>query len=289
MISTEPRIARGLIDPDFFSIEFLIQTRLPPLPANVIRISGMLSDFNTSQNALGQAIALDPVLSARLLRLANSAIYGLHGTVTSVPGAVSTIGFSSISEILMMSGVNDSFGSKILNSPTGKDLWHHSLATAMVSSAICNIAKMSGTEDAFSCGLLLDIGKLILLRADAPTYIQILREGAEDGDLQAVERRAFGFDHAELGAAAAENWKLPTTVCHMIRHHHHPENAIVGVAMAHIMNFADKFVMLKTLDVPIDILLCSRTAVNLKLEQEQLDEIWNSVSGKLDQLTQSFN
>lgn len=289
MICTEQRIAQGLIDPEFFSIDFLIHTRLPPLPANVIRISAMLSDFNTSQNMLGQAIALDPILSARLLRLANSAIYGLHGTVTSVAGAVSTIGYAAISEILMMSGVSDSFGRKVLNSPAGKEIWHHSLATAMVSSEICNIAKMSGSEDAFSCGLLLDIGKLILLRSDAPTYNQILREGLEVGNLEAVERRAFGFDHAELGAAAAANWKLPTAVCHLIEHHHHPENVTMGVAMAHIMHLADHFVMLKTRDLSTDELLHSRTATNLRLEREQMDQMWSSVANKLNEIAQTFS
>lgn len=288
MICTERNVVQKLIDPEFFSIDLLVKTQLPPLPASIVRISAMLSDFNTSQSMLAQAISIDPILSTRLLRLANSAIYGLHGTVTSVANAVSTVGYAAISEILMMSGVSDAFGRRILSSPKGKEIWHHSLATAMVASDICRFARLSGAEDAFSCGLLHDIGKLILLRADAPTYTRVLQSGSGEEELLAVEQESFGFDHAELGAAAAEKWKLPGAVCHMIRHHHQPWKATEGVAMANILHIADAFVMLKAEESPVDELLLSRPAMTLGINEEIMDKLWAFASLKINESTQTF-
>lgn len=288
MICTEQNGIQTLIDPEFFSIDLLVKTQLPPLPASIVRISAMLSDFNTSQSTLAQAISIDPVLSTRLLRLANSAIYGLHGTVTSVANAVSTVGYLAISEILMMSGVSDAFGRKILSSPQGKEIWQHSLATAMVASEICRASSLSGAEDAFSCGLLHDIGKLIFLRADAPAYTRILQTGSED-EILALENASFGFDHAELGAAAAEKWKLPEAVCDMIRHHHQPSMATQGIAMAHILNLADSFVTLKAEESPVDELLRSHTATTLGLDEELMDKLWAFVSLKLNESAQTFS
>lgn len=278
-----------MLDPEFFSIDLLVKTKLPPLPASIVRISAMLSDFNTSQSMLADAISIDPILSTRLLRLANSAIYGLHGTVTSVAGAVSTVGYAAISEILMMSGVSDAFGRRVLGSPTGKEIWQHSLATAMVASEICRRAGFSGADDAFSCGLLHDIGKLIFLRADAPAYTCILSSSSSEEDLLAIEQGSFGFDHAELGAAAADKWKLPSAVCHMIRNHHQPDKATKGIAMAHVLNIADVFVMLKMEDSQVDELLQSQPAMSLGLNEEVMDKLWAFVSLKLNESTQTFS
>ena len=80
----------NLIDSEYFSIDNLVKTELPPLSSSIMRISALLSDLNSSQNAIAAAISLDPILSSRVLRLANSAVYALHGTVTNLASAVST-------------------------------------------------------------------------------------------------------------------------------------------------------------------------------------------------------
>ena len=277
------------IDNEYFSKENLVKTELPPLPSSIIRISTLLSDLNASQSAIAEAISYDPIFSSRLLRLANSPIYALHGTVTNLISAVSTVGNNAISEMLMISGVSDSFGRKILNSPAGQKIWHHLLATAMAASEICHVAKMRGADEAFSCGLLHDIGKLILLRADAPFYTSILEEASCDGALSEIEHRMFGFDHAELGADAAVSWELPGAVSHMIRYHHQPEKVTAGVAMANILHIADKFVTLRLLELDLIELFESEPVKMLGLKPKQFDKIWESVSVRLEEVTATFS
>lgn len=277
------------MDKKFFSIEHLIKTELPPMPASVSRVSELLTDMRVSQQAIADAISLDPILSSRILRLANSATYGLHGTVTNLLSAVSTVGNAAISDILLMSGISDSFGRKVLRSRVGRTIWQHLVATAMTASEICHVSGMRGADEAFSCGLLHDIGKLILLRADALLYTDLTASPPIEGGIRALEKSVYGFDHAELGAEAAIAWKLPGAVCHMIRFHHEPTKVQAGVAMAHIINLADTLVTLKTDGKPMFQLMASESAQAFHLTESQYDDVWETVTQRLSEIVETFD
>lgn len=249
----------------------------------------MLADMNVSQNAIAASISLDPILAARILRLANSAAYAGARTVTNLPAAVNALGSETIRETLLVSGVSDSFGRKILNSPAGKEIWKHLLATAMVANDLSRVAGLRGGEEAFSCGLLHDIGKLIFLRADAPLYVSILERRTSEDDLSKVEREAFGFDHGELGAAAALKWNLPQPICDLIKDHHQPLNAASAMAITRIVFISDMLAYLKTNELSTDDLLCSEAVLGFGLNAAQLDAIWEDVVIRLDEITNTFN
>jgi putative nucleotidyltransferase with HDIG domain len=273
------------VDLQFFSINNLVKTGLPPLPASVLRISALVNDLNVSQQRLADAIALDPVISSRVLSLVNSPIYALQGTVANLTEAVTIVGNRGISEQLLVCGVNDAFGRKILNSPNGRAIWIHSLATGLAASEICHKAKLRGADEAFSCGLLHDIGKLILLRADAPFYSDLLKSAEEEGDICSIERRVFGWDHAELGAAAGLAWKLPAAVCHMIRYHHEPDKSTAGVALAHLLSTADLFTKGRIAFDDTDAFMYDQTINRFGLDLEAYDEIWDNVTMRLSAMT----
>ncbi len=259
------------------------------MPGNVLRITEMLGDLNISQNKIADAISLDPILATRILRLANSAIFSPEHSVTNLPTAIAAIGNNAIREILMISGLGDSFGRRILSSPTGKEIWMHLLATAMLASDMCRLARMRGSDEAFSCGLLHDMGKLILLRADSPLYSSVLERATEEGDLSAIEREVFGFDHAQLGADACIAWNLPEPLCNMIRYHHRPTDAPMGMALTRIVSIADTLVHLKIEDREIDELLYSDTILGFGFSSAQFDALWEDVVIRLNDLMHTFN
>lgn len=273
------------LDREYFSVENLVKTGLPPLPASVMRISTLISDLNVSQHRIAEAVSLDPVISSRILSLANSPIYALHGTIANLPDAVRIVGNSSIANILMVSGVSDAFGRKILDSAMGRTIWIHSLATALAAGEICRVARLRGADEAFSCGLLHDVGKLVLLRADAPMYSDIIKSGEEVGDISVIERNVLGFDHAELGAAAAHAWGLPGPVCHMIRYHHDPERTTAGVALAHALRTADQFVKGRIAFDDPAYFFADPTIKKFELTEEQFDDIWDLVTLRLSEMT----
>lgn len=273
------------VDLQYFSVENLVKTGLPPLPSSIVRIQALISDVNNPAHKIADAISLDPVISSRILSLANSPIYALHGTITNLTEAVKVVGNNAIAEQLLVCGVSDAFGRRILDSPTGRSIWIHSLATALAASAICRVARLRGAEEAFSCGLLHDVGKLILLRADAPFYSDLLKSGEEVGDISVIERRVLGFDHAELGAAAGIAWKLPGPVCHMIRYHHQPDNTTAGVALAHVLKTADEFVKGRIAFDDPDAFFGDPELKKFGLDEEQFDEIWDEVTLRMSAMT----
>jgi putative nucleotidyltransferase with HDIG domain len=273
------------VDLQYFSVENLVKTGLPPLPSSIIRISTLIADLNSSAQKIADAISLDPVISSRILSLANSPIYALHGTITNLSEAVTVVGNTAIQEQLLVCGVSDAFGRRILDSPTGRSIWIHSLATALTASSMCRYAKLRGSEEAFSCGLLHDIGKLILLRADAPFYSDLLKSGEEVGDISVIERRILGFDHAELGAAAGIAWKLPGPVCHMIRYHHQPQRTTAGVALAHVLRTADEFVKGRIAFDDLGMFFGNPELKKFDLTEDQFEEIWDEVTMRMSAMT----
>lgn len=283
------------MNPEYFSIDRLVKTELPPLPVSVMRLTALLSDFNNSQNTIATAISYDPILSARLLRRANSSLYALQGTVTNLGSAVSAVGINAITEMLLIGGIGDAFGRNILNSEVGKKIWLHLVASGVAASEITRLAGMRGADEAFSCGLLHDIGKLIMLKADANYYIELMERARGEGGLSAVEQKVLGFDHAELGAEAAVSWNLPEAVCHIIRFHHHPSKATSGIAMAHIVNIADEFVTIKMgsvdtdTDAEMDEFLKSESLANLGLDTARFGKIWETVEQRLDEMADNFS
>ena len=273
------------VDLQYFSVANLVKTGLPPLPSSILRIQTLISDMNVSRQKVADAISLDPVISSRILSLANSPIYALHGTITNLTEAVGVVGNNAISEMLLVCGVSDAFGRKILDSPTGRSIWIHSLATALAASEICRQAKMRGADEAFSCGLLHDVGKLILLRADAPFYSDLLKSGEEVGDISVIEQRTLGFDHAELGAAAGIAWKLPGPVCHMIRYHHQPSKTTAGVALAHLLETADQFVKNRVAFEDPSAFFSNEQLKKFDLSEDQFDDIWDDVTLRMSAMT----
>jgi putative nucleotidyltransferase with HDIG domain len=270
------------------TLSSLIKTKLPPLPGSVLKISSMLQDVNVSQRAIGEAISIDPMLASRVLRLANSAVYSPRKPVTNIPAAVGAIGNRAIYEIVMMSAASDTFGQEINDSPVGREIWFHSLAVATMAGDLCVMARMRGAEEAFICGLLHDIGKLLLLKADAAYYTEVIERSKEEGGMVAIEKKVFGFDHAKLGAAAAEAWHFPGPVCDIILGHHEPARAAGGVALTCIVNIADTLAYRKHEGLDIDALLRSDAVAAFGFTADQLDEVWDNFVDRLNEFARFF-
>ncbi len=269
-------------------LESIVRTKLPPLPGSVLKISSLLQDFNVSQRKIAEAISYDPMLASRILRLVNSPIYPFQKSVTSLSMAVNAVGNKAIYELVLMNIVTDSFGREIRNSVIGRDIWLHALAVAIGARELCLMLQMRGTEEAFSCGLLHDIGSLLLFRVAPALYTDIYNQ-AESDDLSPIEKDVFGFDHAQVGALAARRWNLSEPVCNMILYHHDPTNAPQAQFMTHIINAADGLAYLKNLKLPIDEkFLSSASVISLGLQENHLEVIWEKVLVNLREIVKAF-
>ncbi len=213
-------------------------TQLPVQPGAAMRLLWMLEDPRTSAADLGRLIESDPALSTQVIRLANTAFYGLSGKVASAWRAVTVLGLATV-RALATTAAFDLFSEKGRSVPD--DFWPHSVTTAAAASAV---ARRLGHQanDAFSAGLLHDLGTALMFRRAPRRYDAVLERMQEDPQitLVAAEHAEFGITHAEVGAAALSVMKFPTELTAAIASHHQPP-ALVESPLSRIVLAADAF------------------------------------------------
>ncbi|MCE1241412.1 MAG: HDOD domain-containing protein [Azonexaceae bacterium] len=208
---------------------------LPAFPSVVNELLQTLDDENATIGALIQLVGRDPVITARVLSIANAAVMGsrIQRDLRDMQVAVSLIGLARVREIVL--GV--SLAEFSHESRMSHYFWEHSLAVGVAAQELARIAHVS-PDYALVCGLLHDIGQLWMARFH-PLEFQMVRmvinAGDEGCDIQEAERAYFGVDHCFIGGVLARAWKLPEAVVAAIEHHHdeHPPGEKL-VAVTHV-------------------------------------------------------
>ncbi len=211
-------------------------TQLPVQPGAAMRLLWMLEDPRTSAADLGRLIESDPALSTQVIRLANTAFYGLSGKVSSAWRAVTVLGLATVRAIATTAAF-DLFSEKGRSVPD--DFWPHSVTTAAAAAAI---ARRVGVQpnDAFSSGLLHDLGSALVFRRVPRRYDTVLELLAADPELSRLdaEHAEFGMTHAEVGAAALSVMRFPAEMVEAIGSHHMPP-ADIASTLGRVLVAAD--------------------------------------------------
>ncbi len=202
---------------------------IPVLPITVNKVLDITKDINTSPNDLSKVISIDPTITMRLLKLVNSAYYGLSTRVTSVVKAIIYLGVNTIRNLVLASSLMPLVGRYAKKSWLVLDVygyWKHSLATGVVAKFIAkkiNIDKIFWDEF-FISGLLHDIGKVIIDHNFSEQYIKVI-EAYKDSDktIIEIEDNILGINHAEVGRLLAERWALTNTLKEVMAYHHNPK------------------------------------------------------------------
>jgi putative nucleotidyltransferase with HDIG domain len=198
--------------------------RLLSPPDVFIRLSRMVDDPSCSAGALARTIMGDPVLSARLLRLANSPFYGFPSRIDTIGRAVTVIGTRALRDLVLAVSAPGIFARMpILDM---RAFWEHSLRTATLARLLAGRCKLAEPESLFAAGLLHDVGQLIIL-AKLPEIGRETRWRARDCglELHMVEQEVIGFDHAEVGGELLRQWQLPRNLWEAVSCHHSPATA----------------------------------------------------------------
>ncbi len=209
--------------------------QLPSLSAIIARLLNLLQREDISMKVLIMEISKDQALMARILRIANSPFYGLSSRISSLQHAGILLGLHSLQGIITATGVMGHF-------PAGQDqvfnrqsFWQHAIGTGIAAQVL---ARHSGldVEQAFTAGLLHDIGKLVLVVYFENEFIQVLAWRDEhDCLIREAEQAVLGYDHAEIGACVARHWKLPKLLVNAIQFHHSlPDEASPLSELVHV-------------------------------------------------------
>jgi len=195
---------------------------LPSLPTVLLEVNRVMNSPAVTVDEVRDIISRDPSITSKILRMANSSYYGLSYRVDTLGKAITVLGFNTIRNLAVTASVYDIFEKKECKSIDIKGLWYHSLGCAIAGKGL--ICKMDPVlqEKVFICGILHDIGTIIISENLQDYMEEILDEIKQNKSLPQsnLEERLMGCNHGELGAFVAEKWNFPRELSDGIRFHH---------------------------------------------------------------------
>lgn len=197
---------------------------MPSLSVTVNRVLDICNRSTTSAYDLNRVIALDPVLTGQVLKLINSAYYGLRNRVTSLPRAIIMLGMNTIKNLVISTAVLNTMADRSSDKAFSmEEFWFHCLCSGVAAKWLAALkgVTVEDQEEHFVGGLLHDLGKIPLNNLFPSEYGEMLAmESVGLDDFCRKEREAFGVDHAEIGGMIARKWKLGEVLESCMRYHH---------------------------------------------------------------------
>ncbi len=216
--------------------------RLPTLPTTVAQLIELIDKPGTSARQLGRMISGDQVLTAQVLKLANSAYYGFPRQIRTIPLAIVILGFETLKNMLLGVSIIDQF-SRFTNGLRFDFslFWQHTLGTAVASRLIARDVGLPLAGEAFVAGLLHDLGKLVLSQYFSEEFyrIYLLSFQTREPMYYMEKKNLKGVTHAEVGAWLAERWNLPGNLIQGVRYHHEPGAAPKTSELAALVHLSD--------------------------------------------------
>lgn len=219
---------------------------LPTMPEVLLKLNEVVANADASAADVANVVSKDPAVSTNILRIVNSAYYGLQVRVSSVSLAVSVMGFNMTKKVALKAAVFSAFGKRREKIQHFDPLafWKHAIWTGVAARALAAQSKAFADvhpEDIYIAGLLHDIGKIILMEKAAPRYLAMLRRAVQEKRPETeIEIDDFGFTHADVGSVLAIKWSLPEDLAIAIRYHHTPSRDPFHRSLSSLIHLADQ-------------------------------------------------
>jgi putative nucleotidyltransferase with HDIG domain len=266
---------------------------LPPLPDTALKLMSVVSDPRSSVDQIVEAIRYDQAVTGQVLKLCNSAYFGLSRRVTSLNDAMVLLGTVKVLQLVMsvhtssmLSKPQDGYGLE------PGVLWRHSVAVAIGSSLVATRFNLTNVNLAFTAGLLHDIGKVVLNQYVAAEFREIIRQVTEEKRTFAeAEQEVLGFSHCTIGAALGEQWSLPEPTVNCIRYHHYPSDLDPPDALVDTVYLANTLCVLLGIGVGEDGLSYRADAGVMErhnLTESDLELLGIEIMSELTRVEQSF-
>jgi HD-like signal output (HDOD) protein len=221
---------------------------LPPMPSVMMELIQALNNDDVDLRSLGRIISRDPLMVLNVLKIANSAFYGLPTKITNIEQAVRMLGTNEITSLCISCSA-----SRSLKPPKGvatldlRQFWRHSVATGVIAKILCNKLDVGRWDSLYLAGLVHDVGKVVLDRFVHDVYKQIVElTYNENISVLEAETRVMGASHDTVGGWLMEKWRLPPIFGDVARFHHSvaqaPEKSMIVTA---IVSIADQLARLK--------------------------------------------
>ncbi|MBI4378943.1 MAG: HDOD domain-containing protein [Nitrospinae bacterium] len=245
---------------------------LPTLPGVIQKISIMVESRDKSAEDVGKVIGRDQVLSAKVLRLINSAFYGFPGRISSITHGLVLLGFNVVKGLVLSTSVFD-----IMMSRGMVDLWRHSLGCATIAGVIAKKLNHPEPEEVSVAGLLHDFGKVVL-KLELPKESEDIEKRIQERNISMfeAENEVLEFTHATVGNWLCEKWNLPKNLSDPIAYHHQPHlsrSAPRQTAMVHLSDILVKAIGFGFSGDSLVPMVDKRAWESLRITPEMLEEI----------------
>lgn len=204
-------------------------SHIATLPEITLKIVELVEDPTSTAQDLHAVISNDPALCSRVLKVVNSAFYGLPGQVGSINRAIVLLGLNAVKNIAIAASLAKLFrGGEVNAHFSARRLWSHSAATATAAKMIADRIRLGMPDEAFLGGLIHDIGVMVEMQFDRHKLITVLEQldiddaGVPANDMREIEEQAFGADHQAFGSGLCRKWKFPRALGLVTGHHHDP-------------------------------------------------------------------
>jgi HD-like signal output (HDOD) protein len=256
-----------------------------PFPAAVTQLLAACQDPNSNAMTFERIVECDAGLAARLMRMANSPIYGLGTKIHSVSHATTVLGVRQLKNLALSVAGANMFSSGKTAARQREELWRHSLGCATIARLLAKTTKSVAPDDAFLAGIFHDVGKLLLFDVAPAEYIDLI-ENCEPQQLSLEEQRLFGVNHEQIGLRSAISWGLSEDLQIAIGFHHHPDEATAHKEFAMIVYVANNLAKSWGIgtDEPRE---CDVTFESLNANEASLADVREQARRAYDEATQT--
>ncbi len=234
------------------------------LPEVTSKIIATVEDPASSSADLHKIVSHDPAMVTRILKVVNSAFYGLPGQIASINRAIVLLGLNAVKNIAVAAGLGQFFrGATVCDGFTARDLWTHCVGVAVAASDLARGMRIPLVDEAFLAGMVHDVGLLVSLQLMPEQLRQTCEQArTSTSSFCEIERGIMGVDHQQLGQALCEMWKFPRT-CQLVAAHHHRPSAMPADCR-----------LLVTLVAVADLMCCTeKQGFNLTTVNQSMGEI----------------
>lgn len=259
---------------------------LPTLPEVATKVMEIANNPRSSAADMAKVISQDQALTAKILKLVNSAYYGFPRKISTITQAIVILGFRTVRDLVLNISISDMFNSKSVGGLNAESLWLHNLGTAVTAKILAKRVGYDPVEEAFTAGLLHDLGKLVLIKLFPQEYEKIATI-AKNGDrwIRDVEESILEIDHSIVGKWVAENWKFPPQLVQAIQMHHQPNLDNEYPELTSIVHGSDILARIKKIGSGGDNQIPSfkkEAWVLLKLKPQDLNDIYADVEKDIE-------
>ena len=270
----------------------VIEGKIFSPPEVFLKLRDTMGDPQHTFSDLENILEADPVLTARLLKIANSVFYGFETKVESIKHALEIIGSEQLTNLVLSATVSDNFRMIPKDLLDMEAFWKHSLACGIGAKLLAEMKNTSDADSYYLAGLLHDIGSLIIYSQLPKKAVETIAYSRDTGDyLYHAEGKIIGFDHAAMGGALFKDWQLPPKVVEGVKYHHTPQQAKQFpefCASIHIAEVAACNTRFGRYEEPQKRTFAPGILEKVNVSEKEVENIQSQLEGSVDETFQLF-